>query len=72
VLGRPAEALNAYNKAVELKPDLAAAWRDRGAALSALGRYDEAVSSLEKALQLQPNDEYAVNLYMKAQLKRRR
>ncbi|MEA2032655.1 MAG: tetratricopeptide repeat protein [Euryarchaeota archaeon] len=48
-------ALKAYDKAIELKPDFAAAWRDRGAALGKLGRYKEVLKACDKAIELKPD-----------------
>jgi predicted O-linked N-acetylglucosamine transferase (SPINDLY family) len=43
------------NKALELEPDLAEAWLGRGSVLAELKRYDEAVTSFDKALALDPD-----------------
>jgi tetratricopeptide (TPR) repeat protein len=51
-------ALKAYDKAIELKPDYAVAWSNRGFALDELGRYDEALKAYDKAIELKPD--YAV------------
>src|SRR5437879_2691759 len=40
-LGRPAEAALAYEHAVRLKPDYAAAYTNMGIALANLGRWDD-------------------------------
>ncbi len=45
-------ALKAYDKAIELKPDFAAAWYNRGVALGELGRYEEALKAYDKAIEL--------------------
>ncbi|WP_019500562.1 tetratricopeptide repeat protein [Pseudanabaena sp. PCC 6802] len=49
------EALASYDKAIQLKPDFAEAWSNRGVALRELKRYEEALASFDKALQIQPN-----------------
>jgi tetratricopeptide (TPR) repeat protein len=49
-------ALKAYDKAIELKPDFAAAWSNRGFLLGELGRYDEALKANDKAIELKPDD----------------
>ena len=41
-LGRHEEALEAYNKAIDIKPGLHETWYSKGNALNALGRHDEA------------------------------
>ena len=43
-LGRSSEALESYDRALELKPDLAVAWCNRGLVLLELGRLDEAMA----------------------------
>lgn len=53
------EAIAAYDKALQIKPDLHEAWYNRGIVLRQLGRYEEAMDSFDKALQLKPNDPHA-------------
>jgi tetratricopeptide (TPR) repeat protein len=56
-LKRYEEALEAYEKAIELNPeDAADAWNGKGSALEALGRYEEALEAYEKAIELNPED----------------
>ena len=52
------EAIAAYEKAIQFKPDHANAWNNRGAALVELKRYDEALASSDKALQFEPDDAF--------------
>jgi tetratricopeptide (TPR) repeat protein/tRNA A-37 threonylcarbamoyl transferase component Bud32 len=54
-LKRYKEALNAYNRAVELKPEYAEAWKGQGNSLLELKRYQEALDAYDKAIQIQPN-----------------
>jgi len=42
-------------KSLKLQPDLSPAWNNRGLALDALGRYEEAIAGYEQALKLQPD-----------------
>ena len=49
------EAIAAYNKALLIKPDYAAAYSNRGLALKQLGQLDEAIASFDKAIQLKPD-----------------
>lgn len=53
-LGRPAEAALAYEHAVRLKPDYAAAYTNMGIALVNLGRWDEAMRAYRVAIREQP------------------
>jgi Flp pilus assembly protein TadD len=56
-LGRYNEALEAYNRALELEPSYILAWNNRGVVLLDLGRYREAESAFQQALELDPNNE---------------
>jgi tetratricopeptide (TPR) repeat protein len=40
---------------VEFKPDLHEAWYNRGISLGNLGRYEEAISSYDKAVEFKPD-----------------
>ncbi len=46
------EAINAYDKALQLQPSLAEVWNNRGVVLTKLQRYHEAIASYEQAIQL--------------------
>jgi tetratricopeptide (TPR) repeat protein len=48
-------ALKAYDKAIELKPDYASAWDNKGFALAKLGRYEEVLKAYDKAIELKPD-----------------
>ncbi|MBD2474634.1 tetratricopeptide repeat protein [Anabaena sp. FACHB-83] len=50
------EAIAAYDKALEIKPDDHDAWNNRGIALWNLGRYEEAIAAYDKALEIKPDD----------------
>lgn len=54
-LKRYKEALDAYNQAVELKPEYAEALLGQGNSLLELKRYEEALEAYDKAIQIQPN-----------------
>src|SRR5258706_29277 len=47
-------ALNAYEQALALVPNLAEAWLGRGNVLIELKRYDEALAATNRALELKP------------------
>ncbi len=50
------QAIQAYQKAVELAPDYAEAWIGLGDARQAKGQYDEAIVEYQKALALEPEN----------------
>ena len=50
--GRLEEAVEGFNKVIEIKPDYAAAYSNRGAVLKELGQLEEAVENYKKAIQL--------------------
>jgi protein O-GlcNAc transferase len=54
-LGRPAEAIPCYQKALQLKPDRADALANLGNALQYLGGLQDAVSCYERAIALDPD-----------------
>ena len=51
-LGRPAEALSSFDRALALNPNSATDWLNRGATLHGLGRADEAIASYDRAIAL--------------------
>src|SRR3984957_15324684 len=57
--GRREEALKAFDKAVQLKPDDAALWKQMGDALLALQRNDHALLSFQHVLKLDPRHQDA-------------
>ena len=54
--GRYDEALSAFDRAVEINPQYAMAWNNRGTTLASLGRYDEAILAYDRAIELNPQD----------------
>ena len=60
-LGRYEEALEAFDKALEIKPDDIISWNAKGLALDNLSRYEEALEAFEKALRIQPDNSDAWN-----------
>ncbi len=54
--GKAEEALRLYRKLVALKPDHQVGWEKMGNALRDLLRFEEAIESYEKAIELNPND----------------
>ena len=54
-LQRLDESLDSYRRAIELKPDYAEAFSNRGIALKELKRLDEALDSYDRAIALNPD-----------------
>jgi len=54
--GKYQDALDAFNKAIEIDPTDANAWRGKGLALVDLGRCQEALDALDKAVELNLDD----------------
>ncbi|AEF95692.1 tetratricopeptide repeat protein [Methanotorris igneus] len=61
--GKYLEAIECYDKALEIEPDFVEAWNNKGLALYELGRYSEAIKCYDKALEIDPN--FAVAWYNK-------
>ena len=53
--GRLEEAIAAYDKAIEIKPDYYQAWNNRGNALHRLESLEEAIVSFDKAIEIKPD-----------------
>jgi len=58
-LGRLDEALDAYDRAIDMQPNYAWAWARKGRTLRLLNRYDEAITCYDKALAIQPHYAWA-------------
>src|SRR3989337_742394 len=54
------EALNAYERAIQLKQDASEVWDNKAVVLDYLGKYGEAVNSFEKAIQYKPDYFYGL------------
>ncbi len=61
-LGRYDEAIQAYDRAIEITPQFADAWRSKGVALVAQGKYDEAIQAYDKVIEIDPEDAYVWDL----------
>ena len=55
------KAIEAYNKAISLNPNLAEAYNNRGAEYNGKGQHDRAIEDFNKAIALNPNDADAYN-----------
>jgi len=53
-MGRATEALQAYERTVQLAPDFPDAWNNRGVLLRKLDRREEALECFARALQIDP------------------
>jgi tetratricopeptide (TPR) repeat protein len=60
-VGQYGLAIERYGKAIELAPDLIAAYYNRANARTRAGEYDGALDDYNQALRLQPNDPDALN-----------
>ena len=49
------EAIESFDKAIEIKPNSSEAWNNRGVSLHALGRKEEAIASFDKAIEIKPD-----------------
>jgi tetratricopeptide (TPR) repeat protein len=58
-LGKYSDAIAKCDKALEIAPDYAEAWSNKGVILYNLGEYDKAIMSYDKAIEINPNDDYA-------------
>jgi len=54
-LSRYTEALECYDEVLEINPQFALAWLNKGWALGALGRYTEALECYDEAIEIDPN-----------------
>jgi hypothetical protein len=64
------EAIQAFDKAIEINPQDAKAWYERGYALDSQGKYKEAIPALDKAIELDPRNAeawYEKGIALKAQ-----
>ena len=55
------KALDLLNRAIELNPNDAINYNNRGVALYKLGRYQQAIKDFNRAIHFDPNDLYAYN-----------
>ncbi len=54
--GRYEEALEYFDRTIEMKNDHAGAWKGKGICLKELGRFEEALPCFARAIELAPND----------------
>ena len=53
--GKPEKALEDFNRAIKIKPDVAAGYLGRANTLNVLGRYEEAIEDYNTALEITPD-----------------
>lgn len=56
-------AMEHYDKAIQIRPDYAMAWNNKGCTLTELGRYDDALKAYGKAIEIKPD--HAIAWYNK-------
>ena len=56
-------AATKFEKAVELDATYAAGWNNLGIAYEQLGRFDDARRAYDKALEIEPHNQYILNNY---------
>ena len=61
--GKYEQAIEAFNRALEIKPDYYKAWKNKGIALRKFGKYKEAIEAYDKALKIK--SDYQDALYHK-------
>jgi predicted O-linked N-acetylglucosamine transferase (SPINDLY family) len=66
--GRPAEALESYERALQIRPDYAEVYHNRGVALQDLKRVDEALLSYTQALALNPALDWVPGLWVSTRM----
>jgi tetratricopeptide (TPR) repeat protein len=54
------DAIESYDRAIEINPKYALAWNGKGLALDSMGRYEEAIKCFDKAIEANPNDAMAM------------
>ena len=64
---QPDTAISSYRRSLELDPQASLSWRNQGNAFMELRRYSEAVGCYDRVLQLNPDDEIAVQARLQAQ-----
>ena len=54
-LGNYRQAIEDLNRAIEIKPDYAEAYNNRGIAYKGLGNYNQAIKDFDRAIEIKPN-----------------
>jgi len=61
ILGKPREAIECHDKALEINPTLFGVWNNKGIALVSLGKLQEALGCYNQALDINPRFDHAWN-----------
>ena len=56
--GKYEEAIECFDKAIEINPDFVCAWHGKGRVLYEQGKYEEAIKCYDKAIEIDPNLAY--------------
>ena len=64
---QPDTAISSYGRSLELDPQSSLSWRNQGNAFMGLQRYSEAIGCYDRVLQLNPEDEIAIQARQQAQ-----
>ena len=57
--GKPEQALDSFDQALQINPLDPIGWNNKGVVLRELGRFQEALASFDKALQIDPTNKVA-------------
>jgi tetratricopeptide (TPR) repeat protein len=55
-LGKYQQAIECFDKAIEINPNDVNIWNSKGTALANLGKYQQAIECFDKAIEINPND----------------
>ena len=59
-MGKYEDAIDCYNKVIEINSKYATAFQNKGISLTKLGRYNEAIECYSRAIELNPLDYDAI------------
>ena len=59
-LGKHKEAIECFNKSLEINSINGVAWNNKGIILALLEKYEEAIECFDKAIEINPRDENAI------------
>ncbi len=60
-MGKYEDAIDSFNKSLQIDPGNAVAWNNKGLALAKSGKIDEAIICYDKALEIDPDDYVFLN-----------